>query len=369
MLGGMSCIRFPDRYNAVYDHEIFHEMMIKAVTTDSNLTSVVTAARESKMATSAQNPHMPTAEWFRQRTRNAEVDLMNGCIDTIISGQVASIKAAGRFPKRPVVAIDKHLIPRYDKKWENKLVRSRRKGSTNVFETYITAQCVNAGSRLNLAVLNMTQHSSNAVFVRKIIEQVRHAGVKPSLFLLDREFYSTDVIRTLDSMGVWYIIPSINTGPVKKILAHHASTGSKKVVKMSISNAEKVSASYYGVIVPRKRISKKKREKKDLKPEEKFIMFATNAPWLDVEKYDMRWGIETGYRMVENTRVKTSGAGAAQRMIYFVYSLLMYNMWVCANVELAQSRWDGEPVITQITFLETLTRAMFDMKPEPEPPP
>ena len=56
-------------------------------------------------------------------------------------------------------------------------------------------------------------------------------------------------------------------------------------------------------------------------------------------------------------------------MIYFVYSLLMYNMWVCANVELAQSRWDGEPVITQITFLETLTRAMFDMKPEPEPPP
>ena len=38
MLGGMSCIRFPDRYNAVYDHEIFHEMMIKAVTTDSNLT-------------------------------------------------------------------------------------------------------------------------------------------------------------------------------------------------------------------------------------------------------------------------------------------------------------------------------------------
>ena len=141
-------------------------------------------------------------------------------------------------------------------------MRSKRKGSTNVFETYITAQCVNAGSRLNLAVLNMTQHSSNAVFVRKIIEQVRHAGVKPSLFLLDREFYSTDVIRTLDSMGVWYIIPGINTSRVKTTLEHHASTGSKKVVKMSISNAEKVSASYYGVIVPRKRISKKKRKRR-----------------------------------------------------------------------------------------------------------
>ena len=55
--------------------------------------------------------------------------------------------------------------------------------------------CVNAGSRLNLAVLHVSQHFLNAVFVRKIIEHVRDVGVKPGLFLLDREFYSTDVIQ------------------------------------------------------------------------------------------------------------------------------------------------------------------------------
>ena len=98
-------------------------------------------------------------------------------------------------------------------------------------------------------------------------------------------------------------------------------------------------------------------------------MFATNAHWLDVEKYAMCWGIETGYRMIEKTRVKTSCAGVTLRMIYVAYALLMYNMWVCANIELAQSGWDGEPVIMQITFLETLTRAMFKVRPEPELPP
>ena len=138
---------------------------------------------------------------------------------------------------------------------------------------------------------------------------------------------------------------------------------------MSISNPEKISASYYGIIVPRKRTSKKKREKKDPRPEEKLIVFATNAPWIDVEKYAMRWGIETGYRMIANTRVKTSSAGVVPRMIYFAYALLMYNMWVYANVELAQSRWDSEPIIAQITFLETLMMAMFKIRPEPEPPP
>ena len=95
------------------------------------------------------------------------------------------------------------------------MVCSKRKGDTNVFERYITVQCINAGSRLNLAILNMTRHSLNAIFVRKIIEHVRDAGVKPGLFLLDREFYSTDVIRTLDSMSVRYLIPGVNTDPVK----------------------------------------------------------------------------------------------------------------------------------------------------------
>ena len=44
------------------------------------------------MATSARNPCMPTAEWFRQRTKDTEIDLVAGCIGTVISRQVAAIK-------------------------------------------------------------------------------------------------------------------------------------------------------------------------------------------------------------------------------------------------------------------------------------
>ncbi len=40
----------------------------------------------------------------------------------------------------------------------------------------------------------------------------------------------------------------------------------------------------------------------------------------------------------------------AARMIYFACALLLYNMRVCADVKLAQSKWNGEPVIAQITF-------------------
>ena len=51
-----------------------------------------------------------------------------------------------------------HLrIPRWDKKprtaWT--IARSRRKNGTGTFERYITAQCVDDGSRLVLGVLHM----------------------------------------------------------------------------------------------------------------------------------------------------------------------------------------------------------------------
>ena len=58
---------------------------------------------------------------------------------------------------------------------------------------------------------------------------------------------------------------------------------------------------------------------------------------------------------------------AASRVIYFAYALLMYNMWVCTNVALAQSGWDGGPVIAQIMFVETLMMAIFKIRPEPPP--
>ena len=40
------------------------------------------------------------------------------------------------------VAIDMHLIPRYDKRYGTELVRSKAKDGTHVFERYITIQCL-----------------------------------------------------------------------------------------------------------------------------------------------------------------------------------------------------------------------------------
>ena len=50
-------------------------------------------------------------------------------------------------------------------------------------------------------------------------------------------------------------------------------------------------AEYTMIITERKRKSKKRRkaESCEEKPEERYIAFATNATWMDVEEYSKRW--------------------------------------------------------------------------------
>ena len=128
----------------------------------------------------------------------------------MLAGHVRTMRELDTVSKRPVIATDKHLIPRHDKKWGPDLVRDKYKSDTSVFETYITVQYANSKCRLVLASMPMGAFSFTPKFVRKIVQFCEDVGAKSRLILLDREFYPTDVIRELDDLGVQYLIPCTN---------------------------------------------------------------------------------------------------------------------------------------------------------------
>ncbi len=87
------------------------------------------------------------------------------------------------------MAIDKHLIPRYDKNPGPELLRSKSKNGTWKFEGYITAQCVDKGRRLTLAVFPVGMGHSTADFVRKIVQICNRYGIMVKCF-----FYGQGVL-------------------------------------------------------------------------------------------------------------------------------------------------------------------------------
>ena len=306
--------------------------MVKGVTQDRNAASVIAAIWSAMTLAGGTGSFRPAPEWHRQCASRIRPDEMQECSKSMLAGHVRTMRKLGIVFKRPIIAIDKHLIPRHDKKRGPVLVRSKHKSGTSVFGTYITVQCVNSKCRLVLAPMPMGAFSFTPKSVRKIAQFCEDVGVKPKLILLDREFYSTDVIRELDNLGAQYLIPCANRDTVVGALRDYASRRRKAISRMAMSNSDRKEVSYYAVVTDRKR---RKSSKSDA-PEDRFIAFVTNARWVDVAKYGKRRDTEAGYRMIEHMRAKTSDRGSTVRAFYFWYLLPVFNLWVIANAMLGR---------------------------------
>ncbi len=189
--------------------------------------------------------------------------------------------------------------------------------------------------------------------------------------MLDREFFSAAVISGLDAAGVRYVIPCKNTDTVvATINEHDDGKGKRKEVESVISGAA-LSAQYTMVITKRRKKGSGRTKAENLPAHERLIGFATNVPGIDPDEYSRRWEIETGYRMIENARVRTHSKSPAARMPCLAYSAAVFNAWVMANAMMRDMTGivTEDPLITQQCLNDVIKRRISDHRMMPEPPP
>lgn len=103
------------------------------------------AYAETGLKTLAMNTYhklVPSGSWLMKIIRKIPEARMESMLQKSLDSTVQYIKDMGFFDKPINVAIDKHLIPRYDKKPNDFLIRSRPKAGTTLFEAYATIHCV-----------------------------------------------------------------------------------------------------------------------------------------------------------------------------------------------------------------------------------
>ena len=113
---------------------------------------------------------------------------------------------AGRLPRalrrRPQrLAIDLTLIPYHGEPFRDpeEVYRGLAKDGTSHFHAYATAYVVLKGQRFTVALTAVAKGEPLKDVVQRLLKQARSVGVKPRLVLLDRGFYSVDVIRYLQA--------------------------------------------------------------------------------------------------------------------------------------------------------------------------
>ena len=135
---------------------------------------------------------------------------------------------------------------------------------------------------------------------------------------------------TIDALGIGYLIPCRNTDTVVCALGEFAAGRRGRISESVIVEGGGKAVPYTMLIEYRK---KKRKESRDGEPapHKKYIGFATNRPGTDPGSYGNRWDIETAYRIIDGARIRTHSKNSAVRLLYFAYSVVVFNAWVVVN--------------------------------------
>ncbi len=363
-------VHIPSGPNAPYTMADFNCGMIRAVALDASVGGCTTARRAATTLMETWITGMtPSDEWYRRRLAAVTLEAVEGVFAMMVLDNMTTLRQLGVLPHDGLtVAVDCHPIPRYDRIKDDHLTISRYKNGTKYFERYITIHCVNDGLRLALGCLRVPAGASVPKMVRSLIDQCMKDGIVIKLCLFDREFFTVRTISALDEMNIPYLMPCRNSHGVVETLNRFDQGGLPKNAIPCILKGADGTATYNMVVTARRKRDPGRSESKA--PEDRFIGFATNLPWVDVIIYAVRWGIESAYAQIEAMRAKTRSRNPGARLFCFIYSLMIFNAWVMAKIllrslisELSLSRRRG--TITQLTFKE-IVEVLAD---GPGPPP
>jgi len=150
----------------------------------------------------------PSGSWFRKIITKISEKTMQIQLHMAMDSTISKLRELGVFEKPITVAIDKHLIPRYDKLVNHSLIQSKSKNSTNSFESYCSMQCVEKNIRAQLGCYPLHNNKSNADFVRKLLSDGINNGVKINLVLVDREFFTAGIISEIKQKNLKFLMPA-----------------------------------------------------------------------------------------------------------------------------------------------------------------
>jgi Transposase DDE domain len=264
---------------------------------------------------------------------------------------------AGRLPRalrrRPQrLAIDLTLIPYHGEPFRDpaEVYRGLAKAGTSHFHAYATAYVVLKGQRFTVALTAAAKGEPLKEIVRRLLKQARSVGVEPRLLLLDRGFYSVDVIRYLKAARYPFLMPVVIRGRKAddprgpggtRVFAvmkrsgwfeHTVRSGTMRTARVSIC----VSCRNYR--------GQWRRHGRQALVYACWGVEGRSCTWVR-EAYRTRFGIESSYRQMNQARGRTSTRRPELRLLYVGIALVLRNEWVWLHFEvLATPRRGGRAI-------------------------
>lgn len=187
-----------------------------------------------------------------------------------------------------------------------------------------------AGWRYTLAVTWVREKETPTAVLDRLWDQVKLGGIACKRVLLDRYYFTVPVMKWLQKRDLPHIIPAVMRGRPPKRGKKAKGLRSAKAWKAGshayTHRAGKESVDFRLVITYRSH-----RHRRTKKRASKKMFFATwkvrLSPAEVREMYRRRFGIETSYRQLNQSRSRTSSRDPLYRFLLVGLSLFLRNLW------------------------------------------
>lgn len=272
-------------------------------------------------------------------------------------------KERGLLDGPQILAIDFHKVPRYRKRRRRYKRRAKDLpmavgvGSLNgtaLAHKIATIDVVANDSKMTLDFIPWHPGSRYKDVVEGLVSRARR-WVKISLILLDREFFNYEVISTLISMGMDFIIPVRRNERVNVVI------NKCKGRRFHIEEFSMGDIAFTLVVIDTEELDRG-RDWEHLTEKGEYFVYATNLSvhgenCIEIaELYRGRWGIETGYRDKKGFRGKTCSLSYSVRLYLTMLSMILSNIWILMKDILKRELWlpDGRLTAHMMRFLLSL---------------
>jgi len=233
------------------------------------------------------------------------------------------------------LAVDLTLIPYHGQPRHDpaEVYRGQAKSGTTHFHAYGTCYLVHRGRRLTLALARVLLGTPLDELLSRLLKQVRAAGIQPQLLLLDRGFFSVDVVRYLQAARLPFLMPAVLRGrkasdprgpSATRVFAAWKQSGWSRYAWRNAEGTQATVSICVAVTYRRRRSGKKKRTTLVYA----YWGFQPPSPQWVRETYRLRFGIETSYRQMNQARIRTCTRDPLLRLLFVGIALILRNVWV-----------------------------------------
>jgi hypothetical protein len=268
--------------------------------------------------------NVPSGDAVLDRLSKQPYQVLEHGFDNVMRSQISTTRKQRLFTHAVMLAIDFNDIEWYGEDLPF-IVRGKAKNGTDRFIRFATVAIVEDGKRFTLKILPVTPLSYKERIVEELLVFAEQL-VSVRVVLLDRGFYSNEVIQKIKAMGHRFVMPVKKYEKVKQLL---------KTVYRDGPQAYEMSKGTTFILVV--------MEDDDTG---KLLPYATNLEGLQPrvihEMYRHRFGIETQYRLKNQFLGRTCSKQYSVRYGFFILAVALYNLWVLLNI-LERGRQGLEP--------------------------